>query len=338
MTKGLTAEGVKHAKSSTIRVEIPDGHLPGLYLVIQPSGVKSWAARYRFEGKPSKYTIGRYPALSLAAARERGQDVFRKVAEGRNPAAEKAKAKLAAKMPVRVPKSKIVEFESVVNDFVERYARARTRDWQNTQRLLARHFVPHWKGVRIADIAKSDIIDVLDGMVEAGMGPGVDRAFGQLRKMFNWLVDNNRLASSPCTGIGRRFDPTSRDRVLTDEEIYIYRVAADRTDYPFGPLFMLLLLTGQRLNEVAGARWAEFDEEYSSWTIPGSRTKNRKTHDLVLPRQATEIMGALPRMPYETTVDGVSKTIEAEYLFTTIGRAPVFRFLQGQVASQRQDD
>ncbi|MFW8645344.1 Arm DNA-binding domain-containing protein [Rhizobium beringeri] len=61
MAKTLTVRGIEALKASDVRQEIPDGGLPGLYLIIQPSGVTSWAIRYRFEGKPKKFTIGPCP-------------------------------------------------------------------------------------------------------------------------------------------------------------------------------------------------------------------------------------------------------------------------------------
>lgn len=72
------------------RLELPDSTLPGFYLVIQPSGAKSWAVRYRADGKPRKFTLGPYPRLGLGNARERARTALRAVSEGRDPASEKA--------------------------------------------------------------------------------------------------------------------------------------------------------------------------------------------------------------------------------------------------------
>jgi hypothetical protein len=70
VAKVLTMQSVeRHRPQPTGRVEIPDAALPGFYLVVQPSGAKSWAVRYRFRGKTRKYTIGSYPLFDLSAAR-----------------------------------------------------------------------------------------------------------------------------------------------------------------------------------------------------------------------------------------------------------------------------
>jgi Arm DNA-binding domain len=72
LTKALTAKRIEGAPSGSIRKEIPDGLLVGLYLVVQPSGAKSFAVRYRYAGQPRKLTLGAFPALSLPWARQLG--------------------------------------------------------------------------------------------------------------------------------------------------------------------------------------------------------------------------------------------------------------------------
>ena len=78
-------------------MEIADGLLPGLYFVIQPSGARSWAVRYRAGGKPRKLTLGPYPALDLGMARARAREALQAAAIGRDPAAEKQASLRAAR-------------------------------------------------------------------------------------------------------------------------------------------------------------------------------------------------------------------------------------------------
>jgi integrase len=321
MAKGLTADGVKYAKSGTFRREIPDGILPGLYLIVQPSGIKSWAVRYRFEGKPAKYTIGRYPAVQLAAARDLGRSALLRVAEGRNPAGEKAAAKREAKKPTRTPRSKVVLFEEVVEDFIERYAKPNTRDWKNSASMLRRLFVPEWSGMHVGEIAKRDVLDVLEALVEDGMGPGVNRAFSQLRRMFNWLIEKDRLKASPCYGIKKIVQESSRDRYLSDHEIFLFWTVADSMPYPWGPAYKMLLYSGQRLSEVAGCSRVELNGNH--WSIPKERTKNKRPQELLLPRQVVSILEPLPRLSY-TDMNGVDR--KSPFFFTTTGYSPIQGF------------
>ena len=86
----LTDRVVQQAKAKDARVEIPDAIVPGLYLIVQPTGVKSWAVRYRVGERTRKLTLpGRYPVLSLAKARDAARTALESVADGEDPAAAK---------------------------------------------------------------------------------------------------------------------------------------------------------------------------------------------------------------------------------------------------------
>ena len=89
MAKALTTKGIDALKPDPDkRIEIPDPGLSGLYLVVQPTGAKSWAVRYRFAGKPAKLTLGRWPVMTLAAARKAAGAAIEAGEHGNNPAAE----------------------------------------------------------------------------------------------------------------------------------------------------------------------------------------------------------------------------------------------------------
>jgi hypothetical protein len=81
MAKKLTARKVEQTRPNpSKRREIPDGGKPGLYLVIQPSGRKSWAVRCRVNGRPRKLTLDGFPGL--ATARRLAQDALDMIAAG----------------------------------------------------------------------------------------------------------------------------------------------------------------------------------------------------------------------------------------------------------------
>ena len=93
MTNGFTVRALESIKLGPVRKEIPDGYLRGLYLVVQPSGMKSWAIRYRHGRRSRKHTLGPYPALDLKSARDLGAKALRAVTEGRDPGQEKIPAR-----------------------------------------------------------------------------------------------------------------------------------------------------------------------------------------------------------------------------------------------------
>lgn len=318
MAKGLTAKSVENAEAGEARREIPDRLLTGLYLVVQPSGKKSWAVRYRHAGQSRKYTIGTHPGTTLQEARRLGEKALRAAAEGRDPAAEKQADRKAAKAANADEAGKQRDlFENVARQFIERYAKPRAAAkgrpdaWRETGRILGLRPDPDnpeklvevggdvirvWKGRRIQDITKRDVNELLDEIVDRGAGIMANRTLAAIRKLFNWCVSRDIIAASPCTLIDPPAEEKSRDRILSDDELALVWKAADADDTPFGPLVKLLVLTGQRLTEVGEMRWDELDLEKKLWTLSGERVKNGERHDVPLSQAAVDILTALPRI------------------------------------------
>jgi integrase len=288
MAKVLTARAIEQAKPSASRREIPDGIVGGLYFVVQPSGAKSWAARYRHGGKPRKLTLGPYPALDLAKARKAARDALEVVAKGNDPAALKRVARRDAAEGRDL-------VENVIADFLERHAKAK-RSYREIKRMLDREVSPKWKGRRIQDIGRRDVIVLLDGLRDRGIGRMTNMVFSVLRKLFRWAIERDIVDASPCAGMRPPAPEASRDRVLTDDEVRDFWKAADGLGYPFGPMFRLLLITGQRLGEVSGAAWAELDLDKRTWALPRERVKNDRAHDVPLSDLAIETIKALPKI------------------------------------------
>ncbi|WP_232628899.1 tyrosine-type recombinase/integrase [Methylobacterium sp. Leaf118] len=322
----LTMKSVEAAKPDpTKRREVPDGALPSLYLLIQPSGAKSWAVRYRLDGKPKKLTLGPYPRIPLVEAREAARQALRSVAEGRDPANEKQAAKadeVAAAM----------RFGAVAADYIERYAKPRNRSWRETEAFLTRtrgddeKRLPRsrsgpdkWQERDIRTISRADVLDALDAVAERAP-VHANRLFAALRRFFAWTVERGILVTSPMAGLKPPSPEVSRDRVLSDAELIATWKATEEIGFPFGPVVQLLILTGQRRSEVIEAEWREFDLDAATWTIPRERAKNDRAHVVPLAPQAVEIICGLPRIGSrsrllftttgETAFSGVSKATE----------------------------
>jgi len=291
MGKALTDLAVKAERPSDRRREVPDGKVVGLYLIIQQSGQKSWAVRYRAAGRPRKLTLAAYPNLDLAAARKSALEALAQVARGEDPAGAKKASRSAARAERR-PALDLVE--KVVEDFVERYARPNTRDWRETARLLNKDVVPAWRGRRLSEITRADVHALLDTIIDRGAPIGANRTFAQLRKMTKWALSRGLIDRNPCDGVDKPSAEKQRDRVLSDDELGAIWRAAKGLGFPYGALTQLLMLTGQRLSEVAGMRWSEIDGDARVWSLPSERTKNGRAHSLPLSPQAIAIIGELP--------------------------------------------
>jgi integrase len=305
----LTDLSIKKLATSDKRREVPDGKISGLYLVLQPSGTKSWALRYRAGGVPRKLTIGPYPNIDLAAARRLAQRAAAEAAEGNDPAAEKKASRAAAQAALEVDTDRV---ERVVELFVERYAMPKNRDWRETQRILEREVVSRWKGRRLSSITRAHVHEMLDEIVDRAP-IRANRALAHFRRMVRWAIERGIVERSPVEGVKAPAVETSRDRVLNDGEIRLIWQAFEAIGWPFGAIGKLLVLTGARLGEVAGLEWREVDLDARTWTIPTARAKNKREHLVPLSDAAVEILANLPR-------------VEGRFGFSTTGRTPVSGF------------
>ena len=305
MKRVLTMRAIEAMRPSAERREIPDAYLSGLYLLVQPSGTKSWAVRYRSAGMPRKHTFGPYPAIDLKSARAVGAKALRAAAEGRDPGREKAHTRSTRPNTV----------ESVTVDFIERHCNRsnRPRTAQETERLLRVHVLPRWRGRLISDITRRNVLDVLDRLVDDGTPISANRTLAAMRKLFNWAVERDIVPASPCAGVKPPTAERSRDRVLTDPELKLVWQAADRIGYPFGAMVQLLALTGQRRDEVARMTWAELDLKRKLWTLPAERVKNNQPHEVPLSDAVVAVLKSLPR-------------IQGPYVLTTNGEAPASNY------------
>ena len=290
----LTDLSIKKQPLPEKRRELADGKITGLYLVLQPSGAKSWALRYRAAGKPAKLTLGPYPTLDLATARRRAREALGEIASGKNPAADKKVAREAQ----RAANSTADRVEAVANSFIERYVKRNVgASWaRETERLLRVEVIPEIGGKRIGEVSRADIHKLLDEMVDRGSPINANRLLAVLRRMFNWCIERGLVERSPCDKLKAPSPEQARDRVLSDSELRVAWQAFERIGWPFGRIAQLLLLTGARRDEIAGARWSEIDLEAKTWTIAKERSKNGVAHEIPLSDAAIQIIKSLPRI------------------------------------------
>jgi integrase len=294
MAKALTVRGLEALKPGKERREIPDGIIRGLFLVMQPTGKMSWAVRYRHRGVPRKLTLGAYPAIDLKKARALASQTLVKVASGHDPAAEKQDEKKAAIAGALAGRDQI---ETVVDLFIQRHAKPNNREstWVESERLLKKHVVASWPGRALPDITRRDVHELLDGIMDEGKPILANRVHGVLRKLCNWSVERGIITVSPCDGIKPPSAERSRDRVLEDDELRAVWQASDGGSV-FGPLVKMLILTGQRRDEVASMRWSDVDLARKTWTLPRERSKNDAEHVIPLSEAALAALASVSRV------------------------------------------
>jgi integrase len=329
LVKELTAAAIKKFRKGPERRRIRDARTESLFLVIETSGHKSFQMRFRRpDGKPAKLTLGAVDfsgkelegapvigqPLTLAAARLLAAEVHRERKLGRDPIGEHKHRKHRHR--VQREQHEAGTFAVAVRDFIKLHARPKTRNWRETARLLGLVYAidgngepelsqdglsERWADRDVRTIDAAAIWSIVDearnkgvpGLEVRNLDPSEARArlaYVALSSLFTWLKRQRRVENNPCTGVPRPDPAKSRDRVLSNDEIKWFWQATDKIGGPFGSVFKLLLLTGARLDEVAGMTYAELNEDRSTWSLPSSRTKNKRAHVVPLPPMARAII------------------------------------------------
>jgi integrase len=308
-TKVLTPLAVKAAKpkrgahGAPVRNEIPDRGCSGLYLLVQASGSKSWALRYRFRGIPRKLTLGAVAdheapgltnAFTLAGARKAAADARHRVEQGIDPATERRTAKAASEKVAAARAADNVA--ALAEQFLRLYAKpsTRPRTYQQTEDVFRRLVLPAWRSRSVHDVRRRDVIALIDD-IAGERGPHMaNKTLAVLGRWFAWLVGRDVVAVSPTIGVERPARDVPRERILDDGEIAaLWRACGE--EGVFGALARLLLLVGCRRSEAAGMRWSEINEAERLWALPRERVKNGVPHIIPLSPQALDIVVAQPR-------------------------------------------
>jgi integrase len=281
----LTNLSIKNIEPAEGRQEIPDGGCRGLYLIVQPTGRRTWAVRYRFAGKTRKMTLD--GALGLAEARKAATAALHAVETGVDPA--------AVKLQIEAERGGDT-VERLAADYVERHVKKKTRP--STQKATIGVFdnivLPAWRGRTVHDVKRRDVIELVDRVADSRGPHMANRTAAALSKWFNWMLSRAVLESSPCVKLPHPGVNKPRERSLSDDEVAKLLRACDDLDPPLGDIYRLALLTGGRRREVLEMRWREVDGD--KWMLPAERSKNGYKHLFPLSRQARKIIEAQPRV------------------------------------------
>jgi len=280
----LTDLQVKKMVPRKRRYEVFDG-AKGLCVRVLPSGTKTWVFRYHLDGVRRRMSLGAYPGITLAKARERHalavQDLQRGIDPGEKQRAAKAKRKAAP------------TFKDLIDEFWE-LELEKTPTGKERRRLVEKDALAPWGNRKVSDITRRDAVLLLD-KVRKRAPITANRLQGVLVRMFNFASERGILEHSPLTGM-RRPKEKARSRVLSDDEIKLLwpALGLEKKEidiYRVTKLALkMILLTGQRPGEVCGMTWTEIDDANSFWNIPASRIKNSEPQRVPLCPMALEII------------------------------------------------
>jgi integrase len=260
-----------------------DDALAGFGLRLRAGGKRTWFVQYRIGAKQRRLSLGSSETLDADEARRRAKDALSKVQLGIDPQTEKLDVRLQA--PVTIG--------ATIDNYLSRREKRLTPNFlADVRRYLKVHWAPLHE-VALQSVTRAMVATRI-GEIADTKGPySANRARAALSAFYSWAIGAGMAVSNPVVGTEKATSEISRDRVLSPDELLLAWQCAGAGDY--GAIIRLLILTGQRREEVGGMLWPEIDLGNALWSISAERTKNGLRHDVPLSQKAVDLLGALPR-------------------------------------------
>jgi integrase len=273
---------------TTAGLKVPDGkteaiffdsELPGFGLRVRQGGKKVWVYQYTFAGRTRRITIGAAGpgAITPTAARELAVELHSRVRLGEDVAATKAVSKAQAGATFANLAQQYLEFQQ---------GNLRRGSLREVRRHLETYAKP-FHGLPVNSVDRRAIAERLNALARDSGPVAANHARATWSAMYGWAMREGLATSNPVIDTNRR-EQKSRDRILSNDELRAIWSALQDDDY--GDVVRLLMLTGQRANEIGGLRWSEIQDEMI--VLPAERVKNGRTHLVPLSQEAGAILKA----------------------------------------------
>jgi integrase len=275
-----------------------DETMPGFGLRIRVGDKKqhrTFIAQYKIGSKHRRITLGNVAKVTLEDAKQRAKIIFGKVADGKDPANEKAEARQVASHTLAAK----------IADYLEaKAASMKPRSCAETKR----HLEYHWKplhGLALGSIGRANVAAQVSAIAKDSGPVAANRSRASLSAFFRWAIGEGLCDHNPVAGTNKQEESGPRERSLSDAEAAAVWLAAPDNDY--GRIVQLILLTGCRRDEIGSLQWPEVDLKEKTITLPGERTKNKQPHTVPLSDSAVAIVKQIPRRATRDLVFGVGK-------------------------------
>jgi integrase len=291
---------------------------------------RTWLFRYRWRGEWVRLTVGHYPGMDLADARQIAHALRRKIDEGIDPRRARPKRNPStAPLPLSstVATSDRHSIEFLASEFMERYVRPNRKRPEYAERILKADILPHWKGRDARTIEAYEVIELLDRIVDRGSLVMANRVAAILTQLFKFGIHRRIISASPVQLLyrpGGKEKP--KERALSDDELraLLAEPKAATRYQRLAHALLALLLTGQRRGELALARWSDVDLKAKTWTIPAENSKTGRGHVVPLSDWACDEFAALKtlakRSPFVLPANGGSRPIDPKQLTRGVAR------------------
>ncbi len=288
----FTAASVAAIKPTARRVDYWDVHLTGFGLRVTTAGIKTWFLWFRLNGRsPARWTIGRYPALSLADARDIARVAIGKMAAA--PSFDPRVAKIEARVSATVA--------DLAADYIRLHARPNKKSWKKDQGRIDRFVLPAWRHRLVRDVKRQDVQRLIDDVADPE-GRNTPQAAVNLRRMlsrmFSWaLARDFGIEYSPVQGTKPPAKNSRRKRYLLDVEIAALLSAVSTLratgHRKVAEWLVLILLTAQRPGEIIGMKWDQIEYDGRVGWLNLRTSKNGDPVNAALSPQAIKVLAAL---------------------------------------------
>lgn len=264
-----------------------DEDLKGFGVRILASGAATYILQYRMGGRESKtrrYTIGSHGSpWTPVTARAEAERLQILVAQGVDPGdAEKQRRREAVDLA----------FSNYADRFTES---CDPKGWGRVvEQGLRLHIKPVLRDKPLPKITRTDVVEVFDRM-PIEQQANRRNVFAVLRRLFKWAISRGDIERSPMEGMETPPAVKARDRWLNDSELRRIWVHTHKTHRCFGPIVRLLIVTGQRREEVSSLVWAELNREERLWRLPSERAKNGEPNVVPLNDLAIAVLDGVAR-------------------------------------------
>jgi integrase len=258
----------------------PDDACENFYLRVRESGSRTYCIQWRQGGLQRRATIGKASHLALDEARQRARKLLVGVHDGIDPIAQKAQTRVDDRQLFSVMAAEYLDF--------------RSRDLRARSLVLCRlHLETYFKPLHRLPLHRINRATVAAELrvIAKDRGPvAANRGRSTLSAFFGWAIGEGVIETNAAVGTNRAAE-SARERVLSDAELVAIWNAAPDSDY--GRIIQLLLLTGQRREEIGSLRWSEIVDGVIA--LPRERTKNKQAHTVPLSPQALAVLEKAPR-------------------------------------------
>jgi integrase len=255
-----------------------DDEQRGLGVRITAGGGKSYLVQYNWHGQKRRIALDSCASISLAQAREAARAIMGDVAKDIDVAAE-GKRKAA---------EDALTLRRLLDDWQALHLTGkRPRYARDAVRAIKAAF-GSYLDAPAASLERKAVVRAIDGLTRKGSPAMAASTAAYGKACYGWAIKRGTLEANPFVNLPVA-PTTKRERVLADDELAAIWRATERPG-PFNSIVRLLMLTGQRREEVAGLTWAELSGDFSTWTLAANRTKNGKAHIVSLSEPAQDLL------------------------------------------------